>query len=308
MNGTTFAVKAFAGMLTIAAAALFAPPSPAHAQQIVARVNGAPITSIDLAQRSRLLQLSAGGKPVARQTALDELIEQEIKLQTAQRYRIDIGELEVNQTLASMAGRVGVDVPAFSRQLETAGVSVSQLKRKIKADISWQHIVRGKFQASLQVRERDVQDAARAKGDSQSFKFTLRPIMFIVPSGSGPAVYESRRREAELLRNRFQNCDEGLRLARGMRDTVVREPLVRNSGDVSGKQRELLESTPVGRLTPPDVTQAGVEVFAVCAKDAAKGAAGAERDIREQMVGELISTHGKAYLRQLRRSASIQLQ
>lgn len=285
--------------------------SPASAQQIVARVNGDPITAVDLAQRSRLLQLSNGGKAVSRQQALDELIDQELKLQTARRYKIEVGDAEVNQTLSSMAARTGNDLATFSRQLETAGISVTAFRRKLLADVAWSNIVRGKFQADLQVRERDVTDALKSRGgdvNAVAQTYTLRPIVFVVPRGAAPAVYESRKREADALRARFQNCDEGLRLARGMRDTVVREPLTRSSGDVGVKQREILDGTALGRLTPPDVTANGIEVFAVCNKVAGKGAVGAERDIREQMMGDKITAQGKNYLRQLRRQSSIQMQ
>ncbi|BAT60962.1 chaperone SurA precursor [Variibacter gotjawalensis] len=282
--------------------------APASAQQVVARVNGDPITAVDLAQRLRLLQVSGGGKAATRQAALDELIEQELKLQTARRYKIEVSEAEINQQLASIASRVGGDIAAFGRQLQGAGLSLSSFKRKIQADIAWNGIVRGKFQSRLQVRERDVTDAIRAKGqnDGTAYTFTLRPVLLVVPNGSNPAVYESRKREAEGLRARFQSCDEGLQLARGLRDVVVREQLTRSSADVGAKQREILESTAVGKLTPPDITSSGIELFAVCNKVAGKGSV-AETDMRQQMMGERISDEGKKYLRELRRQSSIQI-
>lgn len=281
---------------------------PANAQQIVARVNGSPITSVDLAQRMRLLQLSGGGKTASRQQAIDELVDQELKLQTAQRYRIEVTEAELNQALGSMASRVNADMASFSRQLENTGISVAALKRKIRADMAWNQIVRGKFQATLQIRDRDVAEAVRGTGGEKvAYNFTLRPIVFIVQRTNGSANYETRMREVEALRARFQNCDEGLRLARGMRDTAVREPITRSSGDISGKQREILEATPVGKLTPPDMTAAGIEVFAVCAKDQTKGSGGAERDVREKMFGDKVTQQGQTYLRELKRAAAIEL-
>lgn len=168
--------------------------------------------------------------------------------------------------------------------------------------------MRGKFQSRLQVRERDVTDAIRAKGQDGGavYTFTLRPVLLVVPNGSNPAVYEARKREADGLRARFQGCEEGLSLARGLRDVVVREQLTRSSTDVGAKQREILEATAVGKLTPPDITSSGVELFAVCNKVAGKGSV-AETDMRQQMMGERISDEGKKYLRELRRQSSIQI-
>ena len=47
-----------------------------------------------------------------------------------------------------------------------AGVDAITLKSRIRADIAWQQIVRGKFQSSLQIREKDVADklASSQKG------------------------------------------------------------------------------------------------------------------------------------------------
>lgn len=293
----------------IAAAALCtALVFPAAAQQVVARVNGEPITAIDLAQRMKLLQVSSGGKAASRQQALEELIDQELKLQTARRYKMDVTDAEVSQQFAAVASRTGTDVSSFSRQLDGMGVGANAFKRKLRADIAWNAIVRGKFQSALQVRDRDVTDALRAqgKGDQGSNTYTLRPILFVVPRGAAPAAFEARKRDAEALRARVQSCDDAIRLGRGLRDTVVREQITRNSADVGSKQRDILDQTPVGRMTAPDITQNGVEVFAICSKVASKGSV-AERDLRDQMMGERVSEQGKRYLRQLRKQSQVQI-
>jgi peptidyl-prolyl cis-trans isomerase SurA len=101
-----------------------------------------------------------------------------------------------------------------------------------------------------------------------------------------------------------------LRLARGLRDVAIRSAITRTSGDFNAKQREVIDATPIGKLTPPDVTTSGIEVFAVCEKKEGIGgvASGAARDAKEELFGEKFQAKGKEYLRQLRRSASIQIQ
>jgi peptidyl-prolyl cis-trans isomerase SurA len=294
-------------------AAALAWPGPAAAQQVVARVNGEPITAVDLAQRMRLKQIS-GDKNITRQQTLDELIDEQLKLQTAARYRIDISEAEVDGVVANMAARMRTTPTQFAKQLQGAGLSINTLKRKLRADIAWNGIIRGKFQASLQVREKDVMAFAEKSGkDAQttSYQYSLQPILLVVPRGAGDGVFEARRREAEALRARFQGCAEGVRLARGLRDVAVRPLITRTSADFSVKQREVIDATPVGKLTPPDVTSSGVEVFAVCEKKQGIGgaaASGAVRDAKEELFGEKFQAKGKEYLRELRRSASIQIQ
>ena len=305
----------FLRALTVAGAgaALFAvaciAPLPAQAQQVVARVNGEPITAVAVAQRMKLMQVSGSDKQPSRQEAIDELIDEKLKLQTAQRYRIDIPNADVDQMVAQMAARMRASPEKFAEALRGAGISINTLKRKLRADLAWNNIVRGKFQASLQIREKDIELAAQSRtgSDTGSHLYTLHPILLVVPRGAGDAAFMARRREAEGLRTRFQNCEDGMRLARGLKDVAVRAPITRSAGDLSAKQRQVIEQTPVGRLTPPDVTPSGIEVFAVCEKKAGAGTSGAERDVREEMFGQRYQAKAKQYLQQLRRSAAIEM-
>ena len=51
----------------------------------------------------------------------------------------------------------------------------------------------------------------------------MRPVVFIVPRGSPDAAYEARKRDAEALRSRFANCNEGITFARALPDVAVRD-------------------------------------------------------------------------------------
>src|SRR5687768_5735242 len=98
----TLARNAAVAALTVAA--FCAPALPAAAQQIVARVNGEPITAVDVAQRTRLIQVGGGGqgKAPSRQEVINELIDEQLKIQTARRYRMEITDTEIEQVLSSM--------------------------------------------------------------------------------------------------------------------------------------------------------------------------------------------------------------
>ena len=97
---------------------------------------------------------------------------------------------------------------------------------------------------------------------------------------------ESRKRDAELLRVRFQDCKSGLPFARALRDVVVRDTIRRNSADLSPQLRDVLDKIEVGRLTPPEVTSGGVEVFALCEKKETTADTPARRALREEIYSE----------------------
>jgi peptidyl-prolyl cis-trans isomerase SurA len=299
----------FAAALVVAMAFAPIPWSAARAQQVVVIVNGEPITAVDVAQRSRLIALSSHKSP-PREEVVNELIEEKLKLQIAKRYKLEVTESEVNTSFNSIAIRSRTTPQAFAAALAHSGIDVAALKTRLKADIGWQQIIRGKFQATFQIGDKDVLAALETekKDDATvAFDYTLRPVLLIVPRGSPEPVVAARRREAEGLRNQFQNCDDGLRLARGLKDVAIRDPIVRSSADFAAQQREVLNNTPVGRLTPPDLTQQGIELFAVCAKKATVGGeTPLKREVRDKIGQERFQAQGKRYLQELRKNAMIE--
>jgi peptidyl-prolyl cis-trans isomerase SurA len=285
--------------------------APARAQQVAALVNGDPITALDVAQRMRLMEL-ATRKPPSRKDALDELIDQQLKLQVARQYRLEITDKDVDNAFANMARRAGASPQQFGQSLGQAGIRVETLKARIKADIGWTQLIRGKFPSVLNVGESDITTALQSrkpgeKNEAALYQYTLRPILFIVPRGSPASAFEARKRDAESLRTRFQNCEEGVTFARALSDVAIRDQIVRASGDLGDQQRAVLDNTAIGRLTPPEITQQGVETFAVCGKDAVQGDTVAKRQVRETLLQERYDAQAKRYLQELRRGAMIEI-
>ena len=292
----------------LAAALLLLAAQPAQAQ-IVALVNGEAITALDIAQRTKLVQLSTQKTPT-RHEVLEELIEDKLKVHLGKRYISEVPKREIESTFANIARRAGMSPEQFTKMVTASGVSVEALKARIHADFVWTQIIRGKFRSSLQIGEQEV--AVKLQGnqkqDPPGFEYSLRPIMFLVPRGAAPATFEARKRDAENLRARFQSCGEGLRIAMTMPDVAVREAIVRQSADLGKQQADALNATPVGRLTPPDVTMQGVEVFAVCDKKEAKGGeSSAKREAREALYQERYQALSKKYLKELRSQALIEI-
>jgi peptidyl-prolyl cis-trans isomerase SurA len=287
-------------------------PTPACAQNVALFVNGDPITSYDIEQRMKFIQL-ATHKAGAREEVVNDLIDEKLKLQVAKKYGLDITDKDVDVAFGDMAKRMKMNSDQLGQALANGGSSAGTLKARIRADFAWQQIVRGKFQSSLQIREKDVLQALEtnkksdASGAPVAYEYTLRPILFVVPRGSPAATVEDRTREAEALRARFQNCDEGLPFARAIRDVAVREEIHKNSGDLAQALRDILDKTPVGKLTAPEVTQSGVEIFALCSrKEASAENAPGRREMRDQMFAKEFQTKAKHYLQELRRAAMIE--
>jgi peptidyl-prolyl cis-trans isomerase SurA len=292
---------------TLLALAAVAPTTGARAQQIVVIVNGEPITALDIEQRSKLVELSTHKAP-ARQEVIDELINEKLKVREAKRFNLEVSAAEVDSAYASMASRMRFTAEQFTQQLAKSGINPATLKARIKADLTWPQLVRGRYQASLQVGEKDLVPQLETKGDDTvGYDYTLRPILFIMPPGSPETFVEGRKREAEALRARFQGCDEGLNFARALKDVAVREQVVRSSADIPLELRKVLDGIEVGKLTAPEVTKFGVEMFAICGKkESSADNSPSKRKARESVVAQRFEEKSKYYLQELRRGAMLE--
>src|SRR4029078_20579 len=96
----------------------------------------------------------------------------------------------------------------------------------------WQQLIRGKYNSSLQVGESDIASALKDRNENEDagvgYTYTLYPVIIVVPRGSSEGVLAAKRSEAENLRGRFASCNEGLALARTLRDVAGRHSVNRN--------------------------------------------------------------------------------
>jgi peptidyl-prolyl cis-trans isomerase SurA len=284
-------------------------PSAATAQQVVLFVNGQPITNLDIEHRSKFLQMSSKKVP-SRKEVLDSLIDEILETTEAKRFGLDIPDEQVNESFNGVATRMGIDAPKLSQLLTSGGASPDTLKRRLRAQMAWTNLVRGRYKASLEIRDKDVEAQLQLhKPDEKNevgYEYIMRPVVFIVPRGSPDATFEARKREAEALRSRFQNCTEGVSFARALPDVAVRDQVSKFSADLAQQLRQILEGTAVGHLTPPEQTAEGIQLFAICAKKETKSDTPEMKEIRDQMFQQKFGAQAKRYLETLRRQAMIE--
>jgi len=281
--------------------------SPALAQ-VAAFVNGAPITHYDIEQRTKFTQLTGHTAP-SRQEILNELIEEKLKTQEAQRYSLEIPKADIDRGVSAMASRGGMNLEQFTQALAAKGIDLETIKHRMRADLSWTQLVRGRFPATLSVEEKEVRDAIEKKGgeaEAATYDYRLHQILFIVPKGSPRSVIDGRIREAEALRSRFENCDSGIALARTLRDVAVRDPVRKSSTDLPNNLRDILNNTPIGKLTKPEENAQGVAVFALCERQQNTADTLEKRKAKAELFNARYDAVSKRYLNDVRRSAIIE--
>ena len=284
--------------------------SPLRAQTVAVMVNGEPITQYDIEQRSKLTFLTTH-KPADRQQVINELIDEKVKIKEGKKFGVDPTASDIDQSYAGMGSRMRITPEQLTKSLESQGIRPETLKARIRADMVWTSLVRGRYKESLQVGEKDVAAAVQVssgdeKQQADAFEYKMQPIVLIVPRGSAPAAIEARQKEAEALRGRVQTCAEANALFKSMQNAAMREIVTKTSADIPPVLRDLLDKTPVGHLTPPEVTKQGVEMVALCARNPTTIDTPKKKEIRDKMYADKYEAKSKAYLQEVRKAAMIE--
>jgi peptidyl-prolyl cis-trans isomerase SurA len=284
--------------------------APSHAQSVVVMVNGDPITNYDVEQRSKLNFLSTH-KSQVRQQVIDELIDERLKIKEGKKYSVDPSSSDIDGLYSGMSSRMHITPDALTKSLATTGIRPETLKERMKAEMVWSSLIRGRYKESLQVGEKEVDKAAKSdetpeKSNTDSFEYKMQPIVLVVERGSPPAVTEARRKEAEALRSRVQTCEEANILFKSMQNAAIREAVTKTSADLPAPLRDMLDKTPIGHLTEPEVTKQGVEMVALCDRKPTTIDTPKKKEVRDKMFAEKYEAKSKAYLRDLRKAAMIE--
>jgi len=301
-------VWSLAAGCAVAVAMLAGGVSPSPAQTIACMVGGEPITTLDIEQRTKLNFLTTR-KQMPRQEILDELINEKVKVKEAKRFGVDPTDSDIDQAYSGMSQRMRLSTEQLTKSLESQGVRPETLKSRLKAEMVWGSLVRGRFKESLQIGEKDVNDAAQGSGEAtqaDAFEYKLQPIVLIVPRGSAQSSVDLRRKEAETLRERVQTCEQANSYFKSMQNAAIRDTVTKTSADIPGPLRELLDKTPIGHLTPPEITKQGVEMVALCDRKPTKVDTPKKREIREKMFAQKYEAKSKAYLNDIRKAAMIE--
>jgi peptidyl-prolyl cis-trans isomerase SurA len=281
-----------------------------HAQTVVVMVTGDPITDYDIEQRSKLNFLTTH-KQSNRQEVINELIDEKLKIKEAKKYGVDPSASDIDQAFGQMSTRMRITSEQLTKSLESQGIRADTLKARIKADMVWTSLVRGRYKERLQVGERDVAEKVKAEGgdeaqQAESFEYKMQPVVLIVPHGSAQTSVEARQKEAESLRSRVQTCEEANNYFRSMQNAAIRDPVIKTSADIPPVLRKVLDDTPIGHLTPPEVTKQGIEMVALCGRKPTTIDTPKKKEVRDKMYAEKYEATSKSYLQEIRKAAMIE--
>jgi peptidyl-prolyl cis-trans isomerase SurA len=305
--------KAAAAALLIATFASLA-EAPARASAIKVLVNDEPITDLDIQQRGKMMSIFTHGKEGEKQ-AIDQLIDEALMMQEAKRRNVDIGDEEVNAEFTNRAKGAKLTTDQFSQALRQAGISPQTFKDFLRANMAWGRIVRARFKATVDISEQDVtaalagrdsSAAASPEAQQTAFEYRLQAVLFVIPTGAAAGLEAKRKAEANTFRTAFQGCDHALEQAAGNPDIVVKPQTRREQGQLAPDMKAALAKLDVGGVSEPQRVPEGIQIVAVCAKNAIAGQTEATVEVREEISNERGQLLARRYLRDLRSDAVIE--
>ena len=139
-----------------------APPPPPNAlsEGVAAVVNDSIISTYDFRQRVRLLLITSGVQPTREnlpqieQEALRSLVDEHLEVQEIkreekeQKFKILADDNDVNREISRIAQGNRMTGEQLLKALATAGVGSTTLKDQIRAQVSWDRWIQGRFGGS----------------------------------------------------------------------------------------------------------------------------------------------------------------
>jgi peptidyl-prolyl cis-trans isomerase SurA len=112
---------------------------PAFAQEIVASINGDPITNIDIDERMKMLRVLR--KPATRDAAIESLFTDRLEIDEAAKFGVDPGDSDISQQIVKVAQDMKLAPDALVGALQHAGVTPDHFKAHFRADLAFNVLV-----------------------------------------------------------------------------------------------------------------------------------------------------------------------
>jgi len=284
-------------------------PGLAQEVSIKVLVNDDPISDYDIDQRERFLAITTQQQPspALKKQATDMLIDERLQLQQGRKLGATADEADVTKILEGMAEKNNLSVDGLATALGKAGVNIKTLKDRVKAQIVWQDAVGRKFRREVQIADSDIDKAMSEAGEGDAGAtenaLQLRQVKFEIPAGADQRTIAARLAAAELMRARFGSCAE---LAKGVSGASVKTLQDQKPTSLAQPARLLVTNAKVGQMTPPMISQAAIELYAVCGKRSFKGDDAARQTAQRKLMSQELTLRAERLLRDVRAEAFIE--
>jgi peptidyl-prolyl cis-trans isomerase SurA len=246
--------------------------------------------------------------PGIRKEALEELIDERLKLQEAKKLNVVVGEEDVDRIMTSIAEKNKMTAAEFQAHLKKMGADPAVMRQRFKANMSWQEVIRRKFGAQIAVNDRDVDRiVANSPGtNGDGIELQVQRIVLPIPSGVNQKVIAQRMAEGESLAQRSGGCPQMAANAATVAGARFDNLGGRLPSAIPEPTRSLLLAARDGELLPPTVGTEGVEIWAVCGRKTVAADLERRQTVQAELRQKEFEVMAKKHLKDLRQDAAIE--
>ncbi|MDM8335385.1 SurA N-terminal domain-containing protein [Wolbachia pipientis] len=226
--------------------------------EIVADVNGEPISNLDIEKRINLINSLFGtqsGKELKLQI-LRQLIDDIIIINEAQKLNIKLSDEELNNAvLSSLTQSFKLKDDEIDQYIEKHNIDLNLLKKQIKCQLLWGKIIEARVVPSINISDKEVNDV---KGQMERPDYLITFQEFIIPSQKDESVYSTAKDLVEKLRNSNNNFIPGPPI-KAHKATV-------NLNQLKGTLKNVLEGLETNDIAGPVSLSKGYSIIKVIDK------------------------------------------
>lgn len=288
------------------------------ADRIIAVVNNDAITLGELQETivsyrtENASQRSGPTDEELRREFLTRLIDNRLQVQEADREKVVVEEVELNEEFLDRIKRYGAKTEEeFEKLVRGQGVTVESIKKRLRDGLKVQKLVRRKVTLRVSVTEAEITqylEANRAKLET-GLSFHARHIL-VTPETGSDAGWESARIKAEMLRTQLEDGADFIELAK----QHSRDATARDGGDLGTLKRgelapeiesELL-ALGEGEISRPVRSPLGFHVFRLESKDSLESPS-IRQQIRDILFRQQFEARLDAWLKEIKQRAIIEV-
>ena len=145
-----------------------------------------------------------------RTQVIERLILTHLQMQTAERIGLNIGDLQLDQTIENIAKEQKMTVAQMQQSIENDGTSFSQYREQLRQEITLGEIQRIQVQRRIQVSPQEINGLVKLIQEQglKDVEFQIGHILIEVPSNPTSEQLKSASRRAEIVLKRLNDGDD----------------------------------------------------------------------------------------------------
>jgi peptidyl-prolyl cis-trans isomerase SurA len=294
-------------------------------QKLIAIVNEQPVTSHDIDQQIQLNKL-VGNPSTDRKKALNDIINQIVKVEEAKRFRMQPTDAELDARLADVAKGLKSSSEGLEGKLNAQGVGINAMRQYLAAQMSFARLLRFKYKDQVNVADADIdRKLAEMKGDLDSRVAkhmaglkTVKVVSLIevnfpveqVETGMDQLL-QSRAAEANQFLGKFKGCKSARNAASGIFNVKISKQFEADFSKLPKPLQAVLNKQGPGSGIGPMRSKNGIQVLAYCGQRTVTPQKPAVQmptrsQVEQALLNEKFGAVENKYLAQMRRNSIIE--